>query len=45
MSNLVSAALLGWLAVTRRPAHHAAVTGVVVAIFVYFIADQALQLR
>lgn len=44
-SNFVSAVLVGSLAVTRRPAYHAAVTLALASIFLYFIVAAALQLR
>jgi hypothetical protein len=44
-SNLVAAALLVSLAVSRRPALHTAVTLVVAALFGFFIVSAAIQLR
>ena len=44
-SNLVAAALLVSLAVSRRPWHHALVTLCVAALFGVFIVSAALQLR
>lgn len=45
LSNLVSAVLVGSLAVSRRPMHHAVVTGIVSSIFFYFIVSQAILLH
>jgi hypothetical protein len=44
-SNLVSAVLVGSLAIGRRPLHHAVITLIVTALFLYFITASALQLR
>jgi hypothetical protein len=44
LSNLVSAVLVGSLAVSRRPAHHAVITLAVAALFLYFITAAALRL-
>jgi hypothetical protein len=44
-SNLVAAAMLVSLALSRRPWHHAAVTIVVAGLFGFFIVSAALQLR
>ena len=44
-SNVVAAVLLVSLAVSRRPAHHAAVTVFVAGLFGFFIVSAALQLR
>jgi hypothetical protein len=44
-SNLVSAVLVGSLAIGRRPAHHAVITLAVAGLFLYFIGATALQLR
>lgn len=45
MSNAISALLVASLTVGRRPAHHAAVTLVVAALFVHFIISQAVALQ
>ena len=45
VSNAISCVLLGSLAVSRRPWHHAAVTAIVGSLFLYFIVSSALQLR
>lgn len=45
VSNAVTVLLLAVLAVSRRPALHAAVTAVVGGLFLWFIVDSALQLR
>jgi hypothetical protein len=45
ISNAVAAALVGSLAASRRPSHHALVTVSVGALFLFFIVDAALQLR
>jgi hypothetical protein len=44
-SNLLSAVLVGSLAVSRRPLQHAAITLSVAGLFLYFIVSAALQLR
>jgi hypothetical protein len=45
VSNLVSAVLVGTLAIGRRPAHHAVITLCVAGLFLFFIASAALELR
>jgi hypothetical protein len=45
VSNLVSAVLVGTLAVGKRPAHHAIITLGVAALFLFFITSAALELR
>jgi hypothetical protein len=45
VSNLVSAVMVATLAVSRRPAYHAAVTLSVAALFLAFIAQSAFELR
>lgn len=45
VSNLVSAVLVGCLAVTARPRTHGAVTLAVTALFAYFLLSAALELR
>lgn len=45
VSNLVSCVAVASLAVSRRPAYHAAVTLAVAALFLWFIIEAAVQLR
>jgi hypothetical protein len=44
-SNLLSAVLVGSLAVSRRASHHTVITAGVSALFLFFIVEAALQLR
>ena len=45
VAHLLSAAMVATLAVSRRPAYHAAVTAAVAALFGWFIVTSALELR
>jgi hypothetical protein len=44
ISNLVSALLVGSLAISRNPLHHAIITLAVTGLFLFFIVSEALKL-